>query len=331
MVRIGYALSSEEHRPNDLVRNARRAEEAGFTFALISDHFHPWIEKQGQSPFVWSVIGGIAQATERLVLGTGVTCPTFRIHPAIIAQAAATAADMMPGRFFLGVGSGENLNEHVVGVRWPPSHVRQEMLEEAVEIIRELWKGESFSHYGDYYEVENARIYTLPDSPPPIVIAAGGPQSARLAAHIGDGVVSTSSEKKLMEAFRGAGGAGKSAYGKVMVCWAATEEEGRRTAHEQWPTAGLHGELNQELPLPAHLEQATTTVREEDVAAVITCGPDPAKHIAAIQKFIDAGFDHVYIHQVGADQEGFFRFYEKEVLPQLHAEGQAEVLATGRR
>ena len=178
MTEIGYALSSEEHRPSDLARNARRAEEAGFSFALISDHFHPWVDRQGHSPFVWSVIGGIAQTTERLRLGTGVTCPTMRIHPAIIAHAAATAADMMPGRFFLGVGTGENLNEHVLGDHWPPADVRREMLEEAVDVIRLLWQGGVQSHYGDYYTVENARLYTLPDELPPIVLAASGTKAA---------------------------------------------------------------------------------------------------------------------------------------------------------
>src|SRR5918992_1400453 len=192
MVDVGYALSSEEHSPNDLVRYARRAEEAGFTFALISDHYHPWIDRQGHSSFVWNVIGGIAQATERLRLGTRVTCPTIRIHPAIVAQAAATAAALMPGRFFLGVGSGENLNEHVVGERWPPLAVRLEMLEEAIEAIRELWTGKLVSHRGKHYTIENARLYTLPDEPPPLVVAAAGPNAAELAGRMGDGLVGVS-------------------------------------------------------------------------------------------------------------------------------------------
>lgn len=174
MVQIGYALSSEEHRPDDLVRNACAAEQAGFQFALISDHYHPWIDRQGHSPFVWTVIGGIAQATDRIRLGTGVTCPTIRIHPAIIAQAAATAAVMLPDRFFLGVGTGENLNEHVLGHRWPPFDLRAEMLEEAVEVIRMLWNGDTVTFYGSFYVVEEARLYTLPESPPPICVAASG-------------------------------------------------------------------------------------------------------------------------------------------------------------
>ena len=163
MTALGYALSSEEHAPSDLVRNARLAEEAGFEFALVSDHFHPWIDRQGHSPFVWSVLGGIATATEKLEVGTGVTCPMIRIHPAIIAQAAATTAAMMPGRFFLGVGTGENLNEHILGDKWPEHEVRSEMLEESLEIIRLLWRGEQASYRGGYYTVDEARLFTLPE------------------------------------------------------------------------------------------------------------------------------------------------------------------------
>ena len=314
---IGYAMSSEEHLPNDLVRHARRAEESGFTFALISDHFHPWVDRQGQSPFVWSVIGGIAQATSRLRLGTGVTCPTIRIHPAIIAQAAATSAAMMPGRFFLGVGTGENLNEHILGDHWPPSDVRREMLEEAVELIRQLWEGGTQSYYGDYYTVENARIYTLPEELPPIMVAASGRRAAELAGRIGDGFVGTSPDREVISTFESAGGAGKRRYGQVAVCWAADEAEARRTAHDYWPIAGLKGELSQELPLPAHFEQAAQLVTEEQVAEAIVCGPDPERHVALIREYADAGYDHVYVHQVGPDQDGFFRFYEREVLPRL--------------
>lgn len=317
MTEIGYALSSEEHTPNDLVRHARLAEEAGFSFALISDHFHPWVDQQGHSPFVWSVIGAIAHATSRLRLGTGVTCPTTRIHPAIVAQAAATAAAMMPGRFFLGVGSGENLNEHILGGRWPAADERQEMLQEAVGVIRLLWQGGSQSHRGRYYTVENARLYTRPPQPPPIMVAASGPRAADLAGHIGDGLISTSPDREVVERFRAAGGADKPRYGQFTVCWAAEEAQARRTAYQWWPNAAIAGELSQELPLPAHFEQAAGMVREEDVAESVVCGPDPAPHLAKIQAFAAAGFDHVYVHQVGPDQEGFFRFYQQEVLPKL--------------
>src|SRR5688500_6951726 len=220
MVEIGYGLSSEEHAPNDLVRHARLAEEAGFPFALISDHFHPWVDAQGHSPFVWSVIGGIAQATERLRLGTGVTCPIIRIHPAIIAQAAATAGAMMPGRFFLGIGTGERLNEHVLGDPWPEHAIRLEMLEEAVDVLRLLWKGGTRSHYGPYFTVENARLYTLPDEPVPLMVAASGPDAAELAGELGDGFIGTEPKRELIETFEDSGGMGKPRYAQCTVCWA---------------------------------------------------------------------------------------------------------------
>src|SRR5215212_668807 len=212
---IGYALSCEEHRPNDLVRYAAMAEQAGFSFAGISDHFHPWVDSQGHSPMVWPVVGAIAGATERLRLGTGVTCPTVRTHPAIIAQAAATTADMMPGRFFLGVGTGEALNEHILGDRWPSSGARREMLEEAVEVIRLLWRGGSQSHYGRYYTVEQATIFTLPEQLPPIVVSGFGPHSVKLAGRIGDGYMNTAPDAGSVEGFRRAGGEGKPCYGKL--------------------------------------------------------------------------------------------------------------------
>ncbi len=317
MVQVGYALSSEEHRPNDLVRHARLAEEAGFGFALISDHFHPWVDAQGHSPFVWAVIGGIAQVTERLRLGTGVTCPTIRVHPAVIAQAAATAAVMMPGRFFLGVGTGENLNEHILGDRWPEYDVRAEMLEEAVAVIRLLWQGGNQSHRGRHYTVENARLYTLPEEPTPIVVAVGGPKAAALSGRIGDGLCATTAERSLVEGFENAGGAGKPRYGQMTVCWAEDEASGRRTAHEYWAFSSLPGELGQELPTPTHFEQAVQLVTEEQVAESVVCGPDPERHLAKLREYVDAGFDHVYVHQVGPDQEGFLRFYERDVLPRV--------------
>lgn len=314
---IGYNLSSEEHPPNDLVRYARRAEETGFRFALISDHYHPWLDRQGQSAFVWSVIGAIAHTTQRLRLGTGVTCPTMRVHPAIIAQAAATAAAMMPGRFFLGVGSGENLNEHILGDHWPPAQVRLEMLEEAVQIIRKLWEGEEVSHYGTYYIVEDARVYTLPDELPPIYMASAGEISAQLAGRISDGLISVAPLAEILENFDEGGGAGKPRYGKVDVCWAPSEEEGRKMAHQQWTNTGVKGQLNQELATPSLIEQAASMVTEEDVAKKIVCGPDPEKHLEEIRKYADMGYDHIYVHQIGPNQEEFFRFYEENILPEL--------------
>jgi coenzyme F420-dependent glucose-6-phosphate dehydrogenase len=315
-IELGYALSSEEHGPNDLVANARRAEETGFTFALISDHYHPWVDAQGQSPFVWSVIGGIAQATEKLRLGTGVTCPTIRIHPAIIAQAAATSQVMMEGRFFLGVGTGEELNEHVTGSVWPGPQKRLEMLEEAVEVLRLLWQGGYQSHYGTHYTVEQARIYTLPHEPPEVAIAAAQPQAAELAGRQGDALIAVSPERETVEQFEQAGGKGKPVYGQVTVCYAESEVEAKKTAYEIWPNAGFEGPLGQELAIPKHYEAAAKLLTEDDVAETVICGPDPERHLEAIREYEAAGFTHVYVHQVG-DQESFFRFYADKILPEL--------------
>ena len=256
MVELGYALSSEELGPVDLVKNAARAERAGFGFALVSDHFHPWLDVQGESPFVWSVVGAVSQATESLTLGTGVTCPLIRTHPAIIAQAAATSAALMPGRFFLGVGTGENLNEHVLGDRWPNHEQRLEMLEEAVAVMRELWRGDLVTHRGAHYTVDRARLYTVPEEPPPIAVAAGGPDAAELAGRIGDAFVSTAPDEELVQAFRDAGGEGKPCYGQLTVCYGEDRDEAVKTAFEQWPNAGLGGELGQELAMPSHYEDA---------------------------------------------------------------------------
>ena len=317
MIELGYTLSSEELPPLDLVRNARKAEEAGFTFALISDHYHPWIDKQGHSPFVWSTIGGIAVNTQRLRLGTGVTCPIIRMHPAIIAQAAATAGAMMPGRFFLGVGTGENLNEHITGERWPSANVRREMLDEAVTIIRKLWTGENVDHEGAFYQVEDARIYTLPDPLPEIYVAASGKLSAELSGEIGDGFIGTSPDAEIVKTFEGAGGKGKPKYAQINVCWAKDEASARKTAHEWWPNTSIPGELSAELPLPRHFEQASKLVTEDAVAESVVCGPDANKHIEKIRTYADAGYDHVYVHQVGLDQDGMINFYQREVMPQL--------------
>lgn len=317
MTRLGYALSSEEHTPSDLVRNAVMAEEAGFEFAMISDHFHPWVDAQGHSPFVWSVIGGISQATTRLRLGTGVTCPTIRIHPAIIAQAAATSAAMMPGRFMLGLGTGENLNEHILGDKWPAYDVRAEMFEEAIEVIRLLWQGGQQSHYGQSYEVENAELYTLPEEPPMILVAAGGPKSAELAGRIGDGLVATSPDQEVLQAFDGGGGSGKPRYAQVTVCWAADEAEAQQTAFRTWPNAAITGELAQELPTPAHFQQAAKMVTEDQVAEAVVCGPDPQRHLEKIRTYVEAGFDHVYLHQIGPDQAGFIDFVRREIMPAI--------------
>jgi G6PDH family F420-dependent oxidoreductase len=254
-------------------------------------------------------------------MGTGVTCPILRYHPTIVAQAAATVAALSEGRFFLGVGTGENLNEHVLGGHWPPPDVRLERLEEAIDVMRQLWTGELTDHRGANFTVENARIYTLPDVPIPVVIAAGGEAAAALAGRVGDGLVGTAPDAELIAAFVEAGGGDKPRYGQLTVCWAPSEPDARRTAFEIWPNAALQGPLAQELRLPSHFEAAARMVDEDDVAESVVCGPDPERHLAAIDEFVRAGYDHVYVHQVGPDQEGFLRFYEREILPAYAAAG----------
>jgi G6PDH family F420-dependent oxidoreductase len=314
MTSVGYALSSEERTPQELVDGARMAEAAGFEFALISDHFHPWLDEQGESPFVWSVLGAIAEATESIPLGTGVTCPTMRMHPAIVAQAAATTACLMPGRFFLGLGTGENLNEHILGGRWPSAEERLEMLEEAVGVIRELWDGGLVTHRGKHYTVDRARLYTVPDEPPPIAIAAAAESAAELAGRVGDALVSTAPDADVVKSFERSGGKGKPKYGQFHVCVADSREQAVETAYRCWRNGALPGELGQELPLPRYFRQATSPLTREQVAEQVVCGSDPGPHREKIEEFADAGFERVYVHQVGGDQEAFMRLYEREVL-----------------
>ncbi|MEV4582833.1 LLM class F420-dependent oxidoreductase [Nonomuraea jabiensis] len=316
MSRIGYFLSSEEHGPKELVRQSKLAEQAGFEGLWISDHYHPWLDEQGQSPFVWSTIGAIAEAVT-LPITTAVTCPLVRIHPAVIAQAAATSAVLTGGRFQLGVGTGEALNEHIIDSRWPPAAERLEMLEEAIEVMRRLWSGELTTHRGTHYSVDSARLYTLPDQPPPVYISGFGEKSVRLAGRIGDGYICTGPAADLVKLFRESGGAGKPTQGGLKVCYAEDEAAARKTVHRLWPTQGIKGEASQLLPLPRHFEQLAEMVSEEDATASTPCGPDPEVHVQAIQKYVDAGFDEIYISQIGTEQDAFFEFYAREVLPRL--------------
>jgi G6PDH family F420-dependent oxidoreductase len=316
-VELGYALSSEDHPPNELVRQAVLAERAGFSFCLISDHYHPWISKQGHSPFVWATLGGIAQETETITVGTGVTAPIIRIHPAIIAQAAATIGCMMPGRFFLGVGSGENLNEHVLGDRWPLPDERLDLLEEAVEVIRLLWQGGEQTHRGAHYTVDHARVYDLPDELPGIFVAAGQPNAAELAGRIGDGLISTSPDADVVQKFESAGGSGKRKVGMMHVAYDTDEQAGLKRAHALWPNTSLQGPLGQELATPSDFEAAVPMVSEEDVAETTPHGPDPARYLEMIEKYEDAGFTHVYIHQIGENQDEFAEFAKRELMPKL--------------
>jgi len=315
MTRFGYFLSCEEYSPRELLEQASAAERAGFDALWISDHFHPWTEEQGQSPFVWSMIGAISQVCD-LPVTTAVTCPTVRIHPAIIAQAAATSAVLLNGRFVLGVGSGEALNEHVLGDVWPSADVRLEMLEEAVALIRRLWEGDVVTQQGRHYEVDTARIYTLPDEPPPVYVSGFGPKATDLAARIGDGYIGMSPEPDLLTGFKEASG-GKPAMSGCKVAYAPTADEGIDHAHRIWPNAGLPGELAQVLPSPQHMEQGASLVTREMIAGGIAAGPDPADHVAHLQQYVDAGYDEVYVANMGPHAVDMIGFYGERVLGSL--------------
>jgi G6PDH family F420-dependent oxidoreductase len=316
MATIGIFLSSEEHSAKRLLDVAVKAEEVGFHDFWISDHYHPWIDAQGESPFVWSTIGAIAGATREVHVTTAVTCPTVRIHPAIIAQAAATSATLLDGRFTLGVGSGEALNEHILGDPWPGIDARLSMLEESVAIMRELWQGGNVSYDGQHYVVDRARLYSLPDAPPPVFVSAFGRKALATAARIGDGYVNVAPDADRLQAYRQAGGQGP-AHGGLKVCWGEDEAECVRTVHRLWPTEALGGELSQVLPMPAHYEAAVKPITEDMVAEQVVCGPDPETHVAAIQKYFDAGYDPVYVNQIGDDQEGFLGFYAEVIRPRF--------------
>ena len=312
-VTLGYWLSSEEHPPSALVDLAADAEAAGFGTAMISDHFHPWVRQQGQAPFVWGVLGAIAERTTSLRVGTGVTAPIRRLHPAVVAHAAATAAALMPGRFFLGVGSGERLNEHVVGGAWPPATVRREMLEEAVDMIRELLAGGTVSRRGRFFDVEDAELFSRPDVPPPIMVAASGRRAATLAGRIGDGLIGVAPSPAVVEAFEAAGGLGKPRVAQVHLCWASDPDHARRTAHRWWPNALVSGGALTDLARPKDFEAITQRSRPDDIADVVVCGPDAGAHAKAIESFVAAGFDEIYLHQIGPDQQGFMRFYQDKL------------------
>jgi G6PDH family F420-dependent oxidoreductase len=318
-MRIGYFLSSEEFSPPELVEQARLAQRAGLDRLWISDHYHPWVDAQGESGFVWSVIGAIATAAPGMHVTTGVTCPTLRIHPAIIAQAAATSALLLDGRFTLGVGTGEALNEHILGTHWPEADVRLEMLEESLEVIRGLWEGGQFSHRGRHYTVENARLYSLPERPPEIFVSGFGPKAIDLAARVGDGFCSVMPDADAVARFRAGGGAGKPTQGGTKVCWGPDRDACVRTVHRLWPNESLEGELAQVLPTPAHFEQATAHVTEAMIAESVPCGPDVDAIVAAFQAFADAGYDELYVQQVGDRQEEFFDLLARELLPRFAA------------
>ena len=315
-MRIGYFLSCEEYSPSQLVEQAVLAEQAGFEALWISDHFHPWNDEQGQSPFVWGIIGALSQAC-RLPVTTAVTAPTVRLHPAIVAQAAATAAVQLESRFTLGVGTGEALNEHVTGAGWPEADVRLEMLEEAVAVMRALWQGDFTYHHGRHYTVENARIYTRPEEPPRVFVSAFGDKSFDLAVRIGDGFITTQPDAEQVAAWKAKAGRDKPAQGGYKVCVAPTEDEGVAIAHRLWANAGLPDELSQVLPSPKHFEQASELVTEEMTRESTVCGHDVDAHVEAFAPYADAGFDDVYIANMGPHYRDFFTLYGDEVLARL--------------
>jgi len=308
-------LSSEEYGPRELVEQARLAADAGMTGLWISDHYHPWLDAQGQSPFVWSTIGAVSQVCD-LPIMTGVTCPTLRIHPAVIAQAAATSAVLTRGRFRLGVGTGEALNESIFGDAWPNTDVRRDMLAEAIDVMRQLWTGEVVNHRGPHYTVQNARLYTLPDEPIPVYVSGFGPQSTQFAAQIGDGYVTTMPDHDLIDLFR-SNGPGKPVTAGAKACVAATAEEAEKIAFKLWSTTGLPGELSQILPTPAHFEQAVDLVRPEQVSSTIPCGPDPDRHLEAMRQFVDAGVDELYVAPIGPHYREMIDLYAREIIPNL--------------
>lgn len=322
MSTIGYTLMCEQLGPKELIRNAEQAEAAGFDFAVISDHFHPWLEQEGQSPFAWSVLGAVASRTQRLPLMTMVTCPTVRYHPAIVAQMAATIALISDGRFTLGLGAGENLNEHVVGAGWPPANIRHLMLEEAIDIIRKLWDGHYVSHQGEFFSVHDARIFSAPPTPPPIAVAASGSESCRLAARTGAALVAVDPLPELVAMYRDAGGNGP-CYGQLALCYDRDEAKAVKTAHAFQRFALLGWKVMSELPNPVNFEAATKFVREEDVARQLPCGPNVDRHIEGIKQYVDAGFDRIAVLQAGRDQDNFFRFWSEELKPGLEKAGLA--------
>jgi G6PDH family F420-dependent oxidoreductase len=315
-VRIGYFLSSEEFNPREQIEQAKMARDAGFEALWISDHYHPWNDAQGQSGFVWGTIGALSEAVD-LPIGTAVTCPTMRMHPAVVAQAAATAAVLTGGRFTLGVGTGEALNEHILGDAWPPAKVRREMLEEAIQVMRALWAGGVVNHRGTYYTVDSARVYTLPERPVPVYVSGFGPASAEMAGRIGDGYVGIEPDRDLLRTFRENGGQGKVTQGGYKVCWARDRDAAVKTAHERWANEQLPGELAQVLPQPRHFEQASQLVTPEVVGDNLVCGDDADAHLKMLRDYIDAGYDEIYINQIGPDQRGFFDFYAGHILPNV--------------
>jgi G6PDH family F420-dependent oxidoreductase len=317
---IGYTMMCEQAGPQQLVRDVTLAEEAGFDFAVISDHYSPWLDSQGHSPYAWSVLGAAAQATDHIPLMTYVTCPTRRYHPAVVAQKAATMQLLSGGRFTLGLGAGENLNEHIVAGQWPLAGVRHEMLEEAVDIIRALWEGGTVTYRGTHFDVESAKVWDLPDTAPPIGIAVSGPGSCQLAGRHADAMIGVEPRAELGQMFDRAGGSGKPRIGQIALSYDPNQQVAVDRAMDQFRWFTGSWKVNAELPVPASFDAASRTVRAEDVSAQMPCGPDVERHVAGIRAFEDAGYTQIAVVQVGGDtQEQFIAWAATELLPSLRA------------
>jgi G6PDH family F420-dependent oxidoreductase len=320
-MKIGYTMMCEQRGPKDLVNDLVLAEQAGFDFSVISDHYSPWLESQGHAPYAWSVLGAAAVATERIGLMTYVTCPTFRYHPAIVAQKAATVALLSDGRFRLGLGAGENLNEHVVGGGWPPVDVRHEKLREAVEIIRALWEGEFVNYRGKHFNVESAKLYDLPEDPIQLGIAVSGKQSCALAGAMADIAIAIEPNSEIVTRFEAAGGSGKSVVGQAGCCYGPDAASALAMAHDQFRWFGGGWKVNAELPSTAGFEAASQYVRKEDLAAEIAHGPDLEAYVKNAQGFADAGFTELAFVQIGPEQAAFCEWFASTLRPALESAG----------
>ena len=320
-MRVGYTLMTEQAGPKELVRHAVAAERAGFDFEVSSDHYFPWLDAQGHAPYAWSVLGAVSQVTERVDLMTYVTCPTMRYHPAVVAQKAATLGLLSDGRFTLGLGAGESLNEHVVGRGWPPANVRQEMLVEAIEIIRQLLGGGYVDYTGEHFRVDSAKLWDLPAARVPIAVAVSGSQSVESFAPVADAMVATEPESELVSGFDAAAGVTLPKIGQQPISWGPDRAAAITRAHEQFRWFAGGWKVNAELPGPAGFAAASQFVTEDDVAAAIPCGDDVGAHVEAVRAFADAGFTHVALVQIdGQTQADFVSFAARELLPALREE-----------
>lgn len=325
MATIGYAAMCEQFHPNDLLRYCKQAEQAGFSAAMVSDHFHPWVPRQGQSAFVWALLGAIG-ATTSLRFGTGVTPPGYRYHPAIVAQAAATLEAMYPGRFYLGLGAGEALNEHVVGAYWPEAPARLDRLMESIEIIRKLFTGKTVKHRGEFFNLESARLYTRPEVPPPIYVATSGPVMSERTGRLADGIITVGAADEKLRGLlarfeKGAREAGRDPAKlariiQLHVSWAESQEAAVEQAMREWPNGGMNFP-KQDIRTPEDFEAMAKLVRPEHFTGRVLLSPDLDAHREYIQHFLSLGFSEIYVHNVGRNQEEFIRAYGQHVIPRL--------------